>query len=487
MKRIAYSLVLAALFIGCKKPAIAPETPMATVPERLELTPASSSVLVGSTKTLVAKFFNNKGVEAPLPATAVWSSDNNAIASVNQQGVVTGVGAGQTSIKITYNNIFASALVTASPSTVPEQLIINATTNTVTVGSTVSYTLSYLNNQGQPAPVPTGVVWSTSNAAIATVSQLGVISGLAAGAATITATLNPSTSASATINVTGVSQERIEINPGTLSIMAGNTANFTVTYFNAAGIQSPIPSGLVWSSNNTSIVTINQQGMLTAVAAGQTTIKAMVNTLSTTATITVTANNTLATIALNPSNILEVNLNQMSTVTATGLNAAGNPLTGLTFNWATSNNSLVSVNSSGQVTGTGYGTANVTASSAAISSAPLMVQVIRSGNFNGVFGSAGTAKLKIENGVLKLQTTSNFSVSTGAPDLRIYLSNATNSIANAVEVATLTQRSGAQTWNIAAANTTTSGQAVTVTITSYAYVLVWCRQFGGNYGLVTLP
>jgi trimeric autotransporter adhesin len=481
MKKIASLLLLTAIFIGCKKSDIAPETPAATVAERIELTPTSSALMVAATKTLTVKFFNNLGVEASLPATAVWSSLNTAIATVSATGLITGVAAGQTSIKLSYNSISATALITVTPTTVPEQLLINATTNTVIVGNTITFTLSYTNNQGMTAPVPAGVVWSSSNSTIASVSQTGVITGIAAGQALITATLNGVTTTSANVTVSA-SQERIEINPGTISLMQGNTANFTVAYFNAAGQSLPVPSGLVWSSNNTAIVTINQQGMISTIGAGQTTIKAMLNTFSSTATVTVTANTMLATISLNPSTVLEVNLGQTAPIVATGLNASGNPISGLTFNWASSNNSLVTVNSAGTVTGMGYGTANVTATSAAISSAPVMVQVIRSGNFNGVFGSAGTAKLKIENGVLKLQTTSNFSVSTGAPDLRIYLSNVTNSITNAVEVATLTQRSGAQTWNVPAM----SG-GVPVTITSHQYVLVWCAQFGGNYGLVTLP
>jgi trimeric autotransporter adhesin len=481
MKRIALFTFLISIFIGCKKSDIAPETQLAIVIERIELTPTSSVIQAGTTRTLTVKFFNNVGVETSLPSTAVWSSLNTAIASVNTQGVITGVAAGQTSIKLTYNNVSASALITVSPTTVPEQLIITATTNTVIAGSTITFILSYTNNQGQPAPIPAGVVWSSSNNTIAAVNQQGVISGVVVGSAVITATLNATTAASANVTVTQ-SQERIEINPGTVTVMQGNSANFTVVYFNAAGITAPVPAGLIWSSNNPAIVTITQQGMINAISAGQTTIKAMVNNLSTIATVTVTSNTSLATITLNPASILEINLNQTSSVIATGLNASGNPISGLNFTWASDNNSLVSVNNSGTVTGMAYGTANITANSAAITSAPLMVQVIRSGNFNGVFSSTGIAKLKIENGILKLSTSANFSVSTGAPDLRIYLTNSTSSITNAVEVATLTQRSGAQIWNVPAM----SG-GVPVTITSFQYVMVWCRQFGGNYGLVTLP
>ena len=77
--------------------------------------------------------------------------------------------------------------------------------------------------------------------------------------------------------------------------------------------------------------------------------------------------------------------------------------------------------------------------------------------------------------MLKLQTTSNFSVAS-APDLRIYLGNNNNNINGAIEIATLTMRSGMQSWNIPG----------TVTITQYRYVIVWCKQFGGVYGVADL-
>ena len=86
------------------------------------------------------------------------------------------------------------------------------------------------------------------------------------------------------------------------------------------------------------------------------------------------------------------------------------------------------------------------------------------------------AKLKIENGILKLQTSSDFGVMTSPPDLRIYLGTNNSNINGALEVASLTQRNGAQSWNIAAPTA----------ITQYRYVIVWCKQFGGTYGVADL-
>jgi uncharacterized protein YjdB len=481
MQKLTVAFVLCMLAtLSCKKKDA--DTPVTIVPERLELTSAAGSITAGNTTTFSAIFYNNQGVTAPVPTTIVWSSADNNIATVNQQGVVTGVAAGQTSIRITYNTISASALITVTATTVPERLVIAAPTNSITVGSTTTFTLTYFNNQGVQVPVPPGIVWSSENAAFATVNQQGLITGVAAGQTNIKATLN-TTTASAAITVTNPNiPERLLISPGTASIMVGNTAVFTLTYFNNQGMQAPVPNGVVWSTANNTITTVSQQGLVTGVAAGQTSVTATLGSISTTATVTVTANTQLATVTLTPASVLEINLNQTSAITATGKNSNGDIITGLVFTWASTNNSLVSVNN-GTVNGVGYGTANINAASAGIMSAPLMVQVIRSGTFNGTFSSTGQAKLKIENGVLKLETSANFSVSTAPPDLRIYLSASTSNISNAVEVATLNMRSGKQIWNVPATNST--GQPVN--ITAYPFVMVWCKQFDGNYGHVVLP
>jgi Bacterial Ig-like domain (group 2)/Electron transfer DM13 len=270
--------------------------------------------------------------------------------------------------------------------------------------------------------------------------------------------------------------ERLEMAPASSSILVGATAQFTLKFFNNTGQQAAVPATVNWTTANTAIATVNQQGVATGVNAGQTEIKAIYNNISATALLTVTANNTqLATIMIMPADIQEVKLNEAAALTAVGKNNAGGVISGLLFTWQTADAGIATVSAAGEVTGKAYGTANVTASSAAIQSAPVMVQVIRKGNFAGS-SSTGFAKLKIENGILKLQTTADFSVMAGPPDLRIYLGNTNNSISGAVEVASLNQRTGAQSWNVAAPTT----------ITQYKYAIVWCKQFGGTYGVADL-
>ncbi len=267
--------------------------------------------------------------------------------------------------------------------------------------------------------------------------------------------------------------ERLVISPVNNSILIGATAQFTLKFYNNTGLEAAVPASVSWISTNSAVATVNAQGLVTGLASGQVEIKAFYNSIVASALLTVVINNNqLATVNITnvSGGVQEIILNQTTTLTAEGRNVVGQVIPGLAFTWATNNSSLVEVNNMGLVTGKAYGTANIAAASGNIQSAAVMVQVIRMGNF-GNMGSQGKAKLKIENNVLKLQTSADFSVSN-APDLRIYLTNSISSISTALEVATLSQRSGAQSWNIAAPTT----------ITQYRYVMVWCKQFGGNYG-----
>ena len=271
--------------------------------------------------------------------------------------------------------------------------------------------------------------------------------------------------------------ERIEITPTTSSILVGQTAQFTVKYYNNVGVLAATPAGVVWSTSNGAIATVSATGLATAVAAGQANIVATFNTISITAALTVVANsNVLSTVTITPSTTQEILLNGTVSLSAVGTSLSGSVISGLMFNWASDASTSVQVSAAGMATGMAYGSANIRATANGIQSAPTMVQVIRQGNFAGQ-NSMGMAKLKIENGTLKLQTSSTFSVAN-APDLRIYLSN-TASPANATvllqisPLSSINQTSGARSWNVPAG----------VTITQYRYAVVWCAAFNGVYGV----
>ena len=270
--------------------------------------------------------------------------------------------------------------------------------------------------------------------------------------------------------------ERLELTPTSSNAIVTGTVQFTAKFFNTLGVEAPLPGTAVWSSMNTAIATVSATGLATGVANGNTTIKITYNTIVASSPITIIANpNQLASVTITPGTAQDLLLGQTAVLTATGANAAGGTISGLTFSWMSSDATKASVTPAGMVTAASYGSANISATANGVQSSPALVSVIRQGNFT-LMGATGTAKLRIDNGILKLTTSSNFSVA-GAPDLRIYLNNNASNVTGALQVASLSttgQSSGARSWNV----------PMPTTITQYRYAVVWCAQFGGVYGVV---
>jgi len=124
--------------------------------------------------------------------SGTWASSNNAIATVDAAGVVTGVGVGTVTISFTYIGTCGSVTHTKTIS------VINTSTPATLSGATSLYV-------GANATIyasPSGGVWSSSNNTIATVSSTGVVYGVAVGTVTISyATVGCGGTAYATRNV----------------------------------------------------------------------------------------------------------------------------------------------------------------------------------------------------------------------------------------------------------------------------------------------
>ena len=181
----------------------------------------------------------------------VWSSSNTAAATVNAStGVVSGVAGGSTTITYTYSDAHCSNSATLGMTINP---LLDATitgSNNVCKGSTTNLTAA-----------TAGGVWSSSNTAVATINSSGVVTGVAAGVASIsyaatsgcgtsTKTLNFTVNDLPTINITGPT-----------SLFKGEFSNLT-----------GMPSGGNWNSSNPSVITIDGTGYINGFANGTSTI-----------------------------------------------------------------------------------------------------------------------------------------------------------------------------------------------------------------------
>ena len=162
-----------------------PPTPVASV----EVTPPSATVQAGQTVQLTAILKDANG-NLLSGRTVTWSSSNTAVATVDNSGLVSGAAAGSATITATSEGQGGTAAITVTPPPPPApvaSVTVTPAPASVPTGQTVQLTATLKDANGNTLTGRT-VTWASSNPAVATVTGSGLVSGVTAGAATITAT-----------------------------------------------------------------------------------------------------------------------------------------------------------------------------------------------------------------------------------------------------------------------------------------------------------
>ncbi|MEP7325387.1 MAG: Ig-like domain-containing protein [Gemmatimonadota bacterium] len=197
----------------------------------LALTTPPSAIQVGEMFQLGGTVKDTHG-GALLDRTISWTSSNQRVATVTSAGLITAVGPGTARITATVEGKTATVNLTVpAPVAVVTTVAIAPTSAAIGVGETVQLTAIPQDARGGAMERP--VTWSSSNAGVASVSRAGLVSGIAAGSATISAVSDGKT---ATVAVTVAAKPGPDIsggnppNPNTgggsiarVSIVAGGT------------------------------------------------------------------------------------------------------------------------------------------------------------------------------------------------------------------------------------------------------------------------
>ncbi len=281
---------------------------------------------IGTIKTSVYRGNSTTVKGTPTPtAEIVWKSADLSIATVDNNGKITGVKKGTTTITATAHGISKNCIVT-----VKEPIFrIDKTKLGVYPGTTGTI-------KATPTPKAT-VQWSSSDTGIARVDNKGKVTGVKAGTATITATAH---GIQKTCTVT-VKDPTFQIDQTSMTVYKGYTKTIK---------GSPTPNTTIqWSSSNTQIATVNNSGKVTGVKAGTATITATAHGIKRTCKVTVED----PTFQINQSSMI-LYRGYKGTITAT-------PVPDTAVKWSSSNNKVATVSSTGKVTAIKAGTATITA------------------------------------------------------------------------------------------------------------------------------
>ena len=226
----------------------------------ITVSPNETEVEVGSTVTLTATKKPSIGSTEGL----VWSSSNNGVAKVNDDGVVTGIAQG--TVTITIKSSSGLVKTTAKVTVVQSPTGITLDKNKVALDMSGTKTTK-LNATIQPSNANrnTGITWNSSNTGVATVDQSGNVTAKANGTTTITATTQNGLSAQCTV-VVETKVQRITASPNSAAIKVGDTFTSKITYS-----PSDTTEQIVCVNSNSKVISTNM------IASGNGTYNLTVN------------------------------------------------------------------------------------------------------------------------------------------------------------------------------------------------------------------
>ena len=357
-------LVVALAALGCEKPvAVALTDPNATL--RLQITPKSITLPTDGATQLMAVALTPAGDTATIDVS--WSVTGGSIADTNTHGGRHYAGykatpdAGRFKVVAHGHGNSATGSDTATITVVPAAVASVKVTPAVVsllVGAAVQLSATTADSAGNLLS-GRSISWSGSDATVASVSNSGLVTSVAQGSASITAT-SEGKSTAVPVTVTTVPVASLQVSPASANMFVGQTLSLTATPRDAAG-NTLTGRPVTWASSSPSVATVSNTGQVAGVTQGSATITATSESKTATATINV-AIVPVASVQVAPASA-SIGVGQTVQLAATPKDSAGSALTGRAVTWTSSGPTVASVSASGLVTGGAVGTATITAMS----------------------------------------------------------------------------------------------------------------------------
>ena len=287
--------------------------------------------------------------------TYAWTSSNPDVATVAEDGTVTAIAPGNTTITATSNDggKTASCEVSVAKRVIPVESVTLSGETSVTAGDTVTFTYTITPSDATVQDVK----WSSSDESVIKVDADGTAVVLKNGVATITVTtVDGEKTASAKILASPLLVSSLSLDVTSLTLAAGEEGKLVAT----VAPENATNKELSWKSLSTSVATVDAEGNVKAVKPG--TAKIRVSTtdgskLNAECEVTVTKAKVAVTGVSLDNTLLLISVGESRKLSAT-VKPSG--ATNKEVSWASSNESVATVDSNGNVKGLKEGSATIT-------------------------------------------------------------------------------------------------------------------------------
>ena len=194
------------------------------------LNETAAEVTAGETLQLTATVLPDDATDK----SVTWTSNNEAVATVDATGLVTAVAAGTATITATTNDgsaLTAICEITVNPAAI---LATSVSLDQSNVSLSEGMTLQLTATVQPEDATDKSVAWGSSNEAVATVDENGLVTAVAAGTATITATTSDGSNLAASCEITVEATAANRLDVQNYTVLRGNTLILPVQLVNTA-------------------------------------------------------------------------------------------------------------------------------------------------------------------------------------------------------------------------------------------------------------
>ena len=245
--------------------------------EEIVLGQATATLVEGETMTLVATVTPDDATEK----SVTWTTSDEAVATVDEAGVVTAVSAGVATITAKAGDVEATCEVTVERAFVAvEEITLDQTAATLVEGETITLVATVTPDEATDK----SVTWTTSDEAVATVDEEGVVTAISAGVATITAKAGDvEATCEVTVESAFVAVEEITLDQTAATLVEGEAITLVAT----VTPDEATDKSVTWTTSDEAVATVDEEGVVTAISAGVAIITAKAGDVEATCEVTV--------------------------------------------------------------------------------------------------------------------------------------------------------------------------------------------------------
>ncbi|MEZ6930081.1 beta strand repeat-containing protein [Aeromonas sp. S16(2024)] len=339
---------------------------------KVSVIPPTTKLAKGLTLQLQAIATLSDDTTRDVSTQASWQSNNPTVLNVDGQGKATAIEAGDATVTATVQGVTGQTTVSAVDLTVSQIQIIPATVQ-LAVGTTTRLTAIATLADQSTQDVSSQVGWLSSNTAVATVDSTGLVTGVAAGSTTLSASLLGVT-ASTSIQVNNTSVSALQVIPAVTAIALGTKSQLQAIATFADGSTQDVSSQVQWSSNDPFIANVDSLGLVTGSGIGQATVTATLGAISRSATLTVTNAIATALQVIPPTASLPKGAKLQFQAIATFSDNSSQDVTSQ-VNWDSSDISVATIDLNGEATAFSEGASNISANFLGVTSNTVLLVV----------------------------------------------------------------------------------------------------------------